>query len=80
MSTIPDDYFPIKSSKWCKKFAYYPIKLTNGKWIIFKSYYYRKTLGLCKDGFCDLEEYGDIFYVMIHPDSSQYLLDGFTVL
>lgn len=64
------DILQISSTGWVQKYAYIPRKLSNGKWIWFKPYYFRMFTGLDHSGFVSKFERADLFYVIANPDKA----------
>ena len=65
-----DDRLIITSTGWKKLYAFFPIKLNNGKWIWLKPFYGRTFTGLNGTGFFQDIEFADVFYVITHPNKS----------
>ena len=62
-----NDILYITSTDWKYRYAYFPTKLTNGKWVWLKQYYVRFYTGLNHSGFISNIERVDIFHVITNP-------------
>lgn len=62
------DHLKVYTTDWRKTFAYFPVKLSNNKWIWWKSFYIRKSIILSAGGIGSQIEMGDIFYMMQHTE------------
>lgn len=62
----------ITSTGWKELYAFFPIKLNNGKWIWFKPFYGRAITGLDSTGLFQDIEFADIFYVIANPTKSLF--------